>query len=449
MAVKTWTGGGANNNWTTGGNWGGSAPIAGDELIFAGSTRLTPNNDFAAGTSFASITFASGAGAFVLGGNLITISTTTGIKNSGSTTQTINLNITINLADVLIQKLSGDIVINGVISGTGGIKPNGANALSLLGANTYTGQTKLVQGDITINSIKDVGGGASSFGAPTTVGNGTIDISGFEPVIIYIGTGDDTDRIIHASGGAGKEVKIVHNGTGVLDFTSTPTGVASTKTLILDGSTTGLLKFSAAIANVGGAVLTLQKDGSCFCELNGNNSYTGPTNINAGKLRINGNPISATGAITVASGAVFGGYGNIYANTTVQNGGILSPSMQATRPAVVLQLHNPTALNPTAILDWLLGTISDRVDVTGNLTLDGTINVIEGTGFSAGTYRIFDYSGTLTNNGLIVGTLPPGYFATVDVSTPSNVDLIITGGPALTQTDLVGNLDGNLKGGFQ
>ena len=38
----TWTGGGGDNNWTTAANWGGTAPVAGDDLVFpAGAARLT------------------------------------------------------------------------------------------------------------------------------------------------------------------------------------------------------------------------------------------------------------------------------------------------------------------------------------------------------------------------------------------------------------------------
>lgn len=428
MATRTWDGGGANNNWSTLANWDGAVPVAGDDLVFAGNTRLTPNNDLAADTSFNSIVFGAGASSFTLSGNRITIGSTAGIKNSSVNVQTIDLNIITNTADTLIQKLSGPIVINGIISGTGGIKPNGAFALSLLGANTYTGKTMLVQGDITINSLKDVSGGASSFGAPTTAANGTIDISGFEPVIIYTGGNSDTNRVLHFSGGAGKKATIEIAGAGVLDFTSTPTGAASTKTLILKGSAAGSGKFTAAIADVGGAVLTLQKDGTGLWTLNGDNSYTGATNLNAGKLRINGDCVSATGAITVASGAILGGFGNVYATTTVQNGGILSPSIQATQPAAVFETDQPTILNSTSILDWLLGTSSDRCDITGNLTLDGTINVIAGVGFASGTYRIFNYSGALTNNGLTVGAMPPGYTATVSVATANQVNLIVYGG---------------------
>ncbi|MCX8497218.1 MAG: hypothetical protein ORN51_13640, partial [Akkermansiaceae bacterium] len=38
-APRTWNGGGANNNWSPAANWGGTAPVAGDTLTFAGTTR--------------------------------------------------------------------------------------------------------------------------------------------------------------------------------------------------------------------------------------------------------------------------------------------------------------------------------------------------------------------------------------------------------------------------
>ena len=56
-ATATWTGGGADNNWTNALNWAGTAPVAGDDLVFpVGAARLSNTNDFAAATSFNSIT---------------------------------------------------------------------------------------------------------------------------------------------------------------------------------------------------------------------------------------------------------------------------------------------------------------------------------------------------------------------------------------------------------
>src|SRR2546423_300638 len=50
QTVYTWTGGGANANWSTGANWAGNTkPVESGppdaQLVFAGTTQLTPNMD--------------------------------------------------------------------------------------------------------------------------------------------------------------------------------------------------------------------------------------------------------------------------------------------------------------------------------------------------------------------------------------------------------------------
>ncbi len=87
--TPTWTGGGADDNWTTPGNWGGTAPVATNALVFDGNTQTTNNNNFAANTAFDGITFNPTAGAFVLGGNSIALAGD--IVNNSSSAQTVNL----------------------------------------------------------------------------------------------------------------------------------------------------------------------------------------------------------------------------------------------------------------------------------------------------------------------------------------------------------------------
>src|SRR6185369_7950600 len=73
-ADKTWDGGGGDDNWLTGLNWADdTAPAANDALFFDGSSRLTPNNNFTAGTIFQNLTFTSSADVFELIGNALTI----------------------------------------------------------------------------------------------------------------------------------------------------------------------------------------------------------------------------------------------------------------------------------------------------------------------------------------------------------------------------------------
>lgn len=56
------------------------------------------------------------------------------------------------------------------------------------------------------------------------------------------------------------------------------------------------------------------------------------------------------------------------------------------------------------------GAQNDLVDVTGNLLLDGTLNVSQSTGgtFGPGVYRLYNYGGTLDNQTLELGDVPAG-----------------------------------------
>ena len=74
------------------------------------------------------------------------------------------------------------------------------------------------------------------------------------------------------------------------------------------------------------------------------------------------------------------------------------------------------------------GGINDLTSVGGDLTLDGTLNVsVLGNSqlTAAGSYRLFDYAGSLTDNGLSLGTiaLATGLAASIDTSTAGQVNL--------------------------
>jgi autotransporter-associated beta strand protein len=96
-----WRGGVANPYWTTAANWGGTAPVAGDSLVFQGS-QTTSEDNFAAGTPFDGVTFASGASSFTLtglGAENVLISgaaagNNTGVINNSAAAQTFT---TLNL----------------------------------------------------------------------------------------------------------------------------------------------------------------------------------------------------------------------------------------------------------------------------------------------------------------------------------------------------------------
>jgi hypothetical protein len=122
------------------------------------------------------------------------------------------------------------------------------------------------------------------------------------------------------------------------------------------------------------------------------------------------------GNLTVASG-------NTQPITIAPHNDTLSASTLTVVGNVTLD-HN-TTLNFNLASPGTSGSgINDLIDITGNLSLDGTLNVNNLSGFGAGTYRLFNYTGTLAGS-LAQGTMPTGlgYNYTIDTSMAGQVNL--------------------------
>ena len=176
--------------------------------------------------------------------------------------------------------------------------------------------------------------------------------------------------------------------------------------------------FSGIIADSSKGTVSINKLGSGVLTLSGANTYTGATTVAAGKLSVTGS-LAGT-AITVATTGTLGGTGSMAGLVTCN--GTLAPGVSGG----TLTLAAGLTLAPTSTLSYDLGTTSDRTAVTGNLTLDGTLNVTAAAGFAAGTYTLITYTGILTNHSLNVGTLPAGYAATVSTAIAGQVNLIVS-----------------------
>ena len=65
--------------------------------------------------------------------------------------------------------------------------------------------------------------------------------------------------------------------------------------------------------------------------------------------------------------------------------------------------------------------------VSGDLTLDGILNITDAGGFTNTTYTLFTYGGALTDNGLTVGTTPnAGFDYAIDTSLSGQVRLVVS-----------------------
>ncbi|KHL51264.1 autotransporter-associated beta strand repeat-containing protein, partial [Xanthomonas cannabis] len=153
----------------------------------------------------------------------------------------------------------------------------------------------------------------------------------------------------------------------------------------------------------------LDKVGAGTVRLLGNSLIGGATQVSAGTLDVIGS--LGTSALNVALGGTLtgsGSNGSIASGVTIGDGGRLALTSGSSLSVGGLTLA------PGALLDVSLAAPSPTrlLAVNGNLTLDGTLNITDIGGFGSGVYRLIDYTGALTNNGVLFGTIP----GSVDIS---------------------------------
>ncbi len=280
-ADRTWSGASDNNNWTTPLNWvGGVAPVANDSLIFNTFARLTPNNNFAAGTEFDGITFAPTAGAFTLGGNSITLGGNI-TDNTPILTQTINLPLILALSPNVTVADGAFLTLGGVVSGGFGINKLGDGTLTLGASNTFTGSVNIADGTLRVSSDTNLGA------APVAA----------TPGKIIINDGATLQSTATFTINANRGIAIG------------PSAGGGSGTINVDSGTT--LSYGGIIANnaAGAGGLTKLRFGGLT--LSGANTYTGPTAVRNGALTLNFADTAAatpvTNIIAPASTLIMGG----------------------------------------------------------------------------------------------------------------------------------------------
>ena len=241
-------------------------------------------------------------------GKKLTISKLTGTSSDNfrvyHTNFTCDADIELNIgsANFAPYNEGGTQIYNGVISGSGVLFTRmGGGTIILNGANTYNGGTRLSMG-ITGVGIDSVGVDYGVTSGP--FGTGPITIEG--NVALFASGGPRT--VGNSVGYTASGGTLTFTGTNVLtmagtfDLGSGGITTATNRTISVAPGAEAII--SGVIADSSGLGCGLTKSGAGTLYLNGANTYTGETIINAGVLAGTG---SIAGSVVVTGGALGGG----------------------------------------------------------------------------------------------------------------------------------------------
>ena len=215
-----------------------------------------------------------------------------------------------------IDTNGNSVTIAAVVSGGGGLVKTGPGTLTLMGSNTYSGTTGVIQGVLSVSTIVPASG-QSSVGtstSPIVLGDGTHSTivpsggqsnvgSSMSPIVLGDGTHSGTLSYtgITASYANGF---IVNAGGGEIDMTTPGQQLTIDAQCIEDDSHltiggVGVTGVSSPIQGSGG----LTKTGPGTLVLMAANSYSGSTNVQDGILRLaHGATLASSSAVTLGDG---------------------------------------------------------------------------------------------------------------------------------------------------
>jgi autotransporter-associated beta strand protein len=354
--------------------------------------------------------------------NNLTVSVNT--STAGSLASTLSLTLTSNANNVAgLSNGTANTIGGGSITTTGGVFSGTGSWNQATGGSWGTGANANWTSVESVSAAPGTFAGyadtdSAIFGDAVTGGTASIVLNGAQVSLASIKFDNATARYVIESGtGSGSFALAAASGKPVVDVV-------------------GIHEIAAAINGTNG----LEKTGLGKLILSGSSNYSGGTDISAGTLAVNG---VLGGAVNVANAAILGGSGAIDGLVTVAAGGILAPG----NSPGTLTMAGGLSLDAASILNFELdaannaigGGINDLINVTGNFTLAGILNVSGIGDFSTATdftkWRLFNYSpvGGFTNNVLTLGSMPSvgstGKYFQIDTATPGQVNLVIVPEP--------------------
>jgi fibronectin-binding autotransporter adhesin len=304
----------------------------------------------------------------------------------------------------------GQVNLDGAFSGAGGFVKTGTGASGLVqfrGAHTYTGTTSINSGSLRLG-----GGGTVGSLSPASVITGSAGGT-------FIFNRSNTISSGSQFGSIGGAINVTQAGSGTTVFAGVNTYTGTTSI------TNGTLQLGSAGSIANSVAIVLSATSTTF-------------------------DVSAVaGGFSLGAGQVLQGVGTVVGDVTAL--GTIAPGSS---PGT-LTFANDLSLGSASILSYeLSGTdttvgsgINDLSSVLGDLSLNGTLNVTEtvaGSFLSANagdSWRLFNYTGTLTGSGLSLGAMPAlaaGNSFQIDTSVANQVNVVVVPEPAAIATVAVG-----------
>ncbi|MDQ6655681.1 MAG: autotransporter-associated beta strand repeat-containing protein, partial [Verrucomicrobiota bacterium] len=384
----------------------GYRPLAVSEYAtdFTGpaTNNVRISGDFAApsGSTANALLFAPAVAATLSGGPINVTSGSFIYSPTVSSTGTVSAGLNFGAAEGVIFT-TATLTISGVIDGTNGLtfaSPS-ASALTLTGLNTYTGNTQVNAGQLTFSGT--IGSG------PGPVGQGT--------GALILNVGSATARI-WVNGDTTINRNLIVQGTpnpffiagfgSTVNFNITMNGNVSLQRRLAIENGSLPTTFNGVISGPG----SLTDSFSSLVVLNGNNTYSGGTEISTGTYELGSDTGFGTGTVYINSTGTIRGGG--VANRTIGNNFLYeaNPTFSGTAP---LNLTGTTDLNGNRTItttNTATTTISGLV-TNGGLTKAGTgiLALTSSTGNSytggtivnAGTLLVNNTSGSGTGSGTV------------------------------------------------
>jgi autotransporter-associated beta strand protein len=391
----------------------------------------------------------------------------------------------VNVGNSLIFNSTNNMIVTNLISGAGSVTKQNTNTVILGANNTYTG-TLADQGGLLVlaGSGAETSANVSTNGllliansaalpnpstltvSPNNAQTGGVQLSNSVtlatgnaisvaqrtgPTVAIESVGGNnaiSDAISIFSGGTSFIGIQADAGTTLALNSGITCSVTGARGVLLEGAGSGSV--AGVIDNGSATTVSLTKDGTGTWTLNNANTYYGNTVVTNGVLKLGASAsitstvvievdtagkLDATlpGGLLLGSSQLLRGSGVVLGNVATSAGSIIQVGI-TNQYGQQLSLSNSLVLAGSDTIQYNFTTSPNNVlNVAGALTLNGTttIQIFLPTGVAGnGTNRLINYSGTLLGGGSFSLVAPvTSQTFTLDISTPGQVNLIVTGVP--------------------